>query len=464
MKHQTLFIVLMILSVFSCQKKETLAETTSEVNSYRVQLKENQAENVLNQKFGISMRAGWLDFVPSFLTDIPKADTLSIRFTSFLHQRKLNKLYKDGLLDSMEYPSNRIKKGVYVINGYRDNKQFVIIDANNNFSFKDDTVFNYDINFKHRLPKNVNLRDSISYITVTYDDFDGKGISKKKLKVKPLPKKISYHEFLTEDQLKKINKKQLNDIFDVRLFYQQDWEGVLALENRKYVIHVLEGLIGPRVSFYEGDPTTIVYNSDHRKYRIKDTLKLNGQFYRIDSITMVKDELFIRKLDIQAPQWGFLKGEKSVDFKFQNILEKERKMSDLLQDKEYVLVDFWGTWCAPCKALTPDLQQIHKNYGDFLNIVSLAYDKEKEPVLDYINKNNMDWEHIFLQGNAKNGKEKKPKLIKNFAIEAYPTFILIDKNLRIISRGVGKKGLQKVLEICTAVRANKEYQKKKANN
>ncbi len=445
MKH-LLQLGLLVLFI-SCQKKETANTTPPDPDSYQIQLKEQQAAQVLNQTFGISKSAGWLDKMPSFLTDIPEADTLEVRLTSFLGKRKLKKLYANGSLDSIKYPVDSVKRGVYVINGYRDEQQFIIIDANNNYSFKDDTVFYFNKDFKHRIAKESLLRDSIPFITVTYEDFDGEKLVEKRLKVKPLPEKIPYQEFLTKEQLKQIHPRQLNDIFSTKLFYQQDWEGILELEEKQYLVNVMDGLRGPSVFFYDTPRDSISIDRDKQNYRIKDSVKLGSHYYIIDSITSIKDELFIRKLDIKAPKWGYLAGEKSVDFEFQNIAGEERKISEVLQDKEYVLIDFWGTWCAPCKELTPDLVRMSKEYKDKLALMSVAYERKKEPLLKYIDKHQMEWEHIYLEGNAKSAKKGKPKLIKNFAIEGYPTFLLINKQLDIVYRGIGRPGLEKIEEV-----------------
>ena len=355
----------------------------------------------------------------------------------------MNDLYENGLLDSITYPIEGIQRKIYLVNGYADDKQFAVIDANNNHSFKDDQVFYYDKDFKVRLGKNVLLRDSIPFTTITYNDFDGKGISKKQLKIKLLPVKIPYKELFPEGIPKEITESQITDIFDIMVFRQKDWRGILNIEQQKYVVNTTELFRQPEIAFYKQGH----HVANQGYYKLKDSVKLGNSYYVIDSITPIWDTLFIRKLDIKAPKWGYLKGEKSVDFTFQNIDGQEKKISDLLKDKEYVLIDFWGTWCGPCKELTPDLVRMSKEYDDKLSLLSVAYDKKKEPLSKYIAKHKMEWEHVFVKGNAKSGTEKKPTLVKNFAIEAYPTFILINRELEIVYRDTGRPGLEKIEKI-----------------
>ena len=433
--------------LISCQKKETATTTTTDPDNYQIQLQEQQAEQVLNQAGGVARPTAWLNGTPSFLKDIPEADTLEVRMARFLDTRKLKELYANGNLDSIKHPIDSIKRGVYVVNGYRDEQQFVVIDANNNYTFKDDTVFYFNKDFKHRIPKNPLLRDSIPFITVMYEDFDGEELIEKTMKVKPLPEKLPYEEFLNKEQLQRMPPRQLNDIFVTKLFYQQDWEGQLQLEDKNYVVNVVKGFRGPKVQFYEGPRDAITIDPQHQGYTVKDSIKLGNAYYVLDSITPKSDQLFIRKLDIEAPKWGYRTGETTVDFAFENIDAEQKKVSELFDGREYVLIDFWGTWCGPCTALTPDLVRMFQEYENKMALLSIAFDQKKEPVVAYIAKNNMAWEHMYIEGYGNKNIKEKHQLIKNFDIEGYPTFILLNSKLEIVHRGTGKPALDKIEEM-----------------
>ncbi len=439
-----LLLLCLFAMLISCQNKETAIATPTDPDSYQIQLQEQQAEQVLNQKFGTAKPAAWLDERPSFLKDFPEADTLEVRLTRFLGARKIKELYANGSLDSIKHPMDSIKRGVYVVNGYRDGQQFVVIDANNNYTFKDDTVFYFKNDFKHRIPKDPLLRDSIPFVTIVYQDFDGEQLIEKTMKVKPLPEKLPYEEFLNKEQLKQLPPRQLKDSFAVKLFYQQDWEGQLQLEDKDYVVNVMKWFQGSKVQFYEGPREAITIDPQNQGYTIKDSIKLGNAYYILDSLTPKKDQLFIRKLDIEAPKWGYRTGETTVDFAFENIDAEQKKVSELFDGKEYVLIDFWGTWCGPCTALTPDLVRMSQEYENKMALLSIAFDQKKEPLVAYIAKNNMAWEHVFVEGYAKANMKEKPRLIKNFAVEGYPTFILLNSKLEIVHRGTGKPALDKI--------------------
>ena len=455
----TIFSLITItLLMFNCKGEQKINKVNNQERSdiQVIDLKPREGSDGPFRRVIIGTSA--IDSFPSFLKGIPAYDTVRLQQSIFFSKRDLDQLYANNQLDSTKYPRKSIKRGVYLINGYHENKQFIIVDGNNDYDFSNDEIFWYDPKVKEQLPYNLELRNSLPNVIVTYDDYNGNEIFKNKITIKPLPWKIPYNE--------KIGEKFLKDIYQVRLEYNKYWVGNFLVDDSiAYKLAINRSAFGPDILFQKREKDFAFVSSQYSEvYKLKDTVQLKDHYYRIDSVTMSYEKLFLRKLSIISPVWGYRRNETTVNFNYTNIKGNQRVLKDLLHDKDFVLLDYWGTWCAPCKELTPSLKEIHEKYGDFTNILSLAYDKEKLPVQNYISKNSLEWEHIFLQGDAKNGKIKQPELIEKFSIKAYPTFILIDKNLKIVTRGIGKKGLDSVLEILITMRAAKEFQKKKANN
>lgn len=50
--------------------------------------------------------------------------------------------------------------------------------------------------------------------------------------------------------------------------------------------------------------------------------------------------------------------------------------NDVLNSEKPVLVDFWATWCGPCRMLAPELQKLDKDYGEKLTIGKINVDEE----------------------------------------------------------------------------------------
>ncbi len=86
-----------------------------------------------------------------------------------------------------------------------------------------------------------------------------------------------------------------------------------------------------------------------------------------------------------------------------------------------VLLDFWGTWCPPCLAATPDLVKLQRKFaGDGFLMVGVSSDQasQETAVREYVAKNKMDWpQNIDLTRQVHNA----------FQVRVFPTYIVIDR-------------------------------------
>ncbi|MES2650977.1 MAG: TlpA disulfide reductase family protein [Bacteroidota bacterium] len=99
---------------------------------------------------------------------------------------------------------------------------------------------------------------------------------------------------------------------------------------------------------------------------------------------------------------------------------------------KYVLLDFWGSWCVPCRESHPHLKDLYAKYKNKgFEIIGIAYEKGekgKEDWLKAIKADQLPWINI-LNNDV---KDKYQDLISLFAIKSYPTKILIDPRGKII--------------------------------
>ncbi len=100
-------------------------------------------------------------------------------------------------------------------------------------------------------------------------------------------------------------------------------------------------------------------------------------------------------------------------------LSGQRIALDDLQGK-VVLLDFWATWCEPCREALPHMREISKKFqGEPLVIVSVSLDSDEQKWKDYVEKNEMTWV------NYRDGGFTGP-VSKLFAVEAIPHTFTID--------------------------------------
>lgn len=135
---------------------------------------------------------------------------------------------------------------------------------------------------------------------------------------------------------------------------------------------------------------------------------------------------------------GILLGEEAANFSATDINGKTVELNGY-KDK-VILLDFWATWCGPCRREIPNLVDIKKNYAnDPFEIVSIAL--ERGPEADakaFVEKYGMNWVHII-------DNNKGREIANQYKIMYIPTMYII-KNGKILATGLRGEALKTKLK------------------
>jgi len=146
--------------------------------------------------------------------------------------------------------------------------------------------------------------------------------------------------------------------------------------------------------------------------------------------------LYKRKLDTELKTNV---GMKALDIK---LPDQDGKDVSLSSTRGHVtLLDFWASWCGPCRRENPNVVKAYTHYHDKgFDIYSVSLDQNKKAWLDAIRKDSLTWTHV---SDLKGWKSSAALL---YGVQGIPANVLIDRDGTILAKNLREDELEKKLE------------------
>ncbi len=153
-----------------------------------------------------------------------------------------------------------------------------------------------------------------------------------------------------------------------------------------------------------------------------------------------RDEVEAALKPKNSPKMAFI-GQQYTDLEMADPDGKIHKISELVGEGKYVLVDFWASWCGPCRAEMPNvLEAYNKFHAKGFEVIGVSFDQKKEAWVKAVEQLQMPW----LQISDLKGWQCAAAPI--YKIDGIPDNILIDPQGKIIDRGLRGKALHTRLQ------------------
>ena len=133
-------------------------------------------------------------------------------------------------------------------------------------------------------------------------------------------------------------------------------------------------------------------------------------------------------------------GKEAQDIEMENPDGEIIKLSDY--KGKVVLIDFWASWCGPCRKENPHVVKLYEKYkDDGFDVFSVSLDKDKKRWVSAIEKDNLTWEaHVSdLKGWSNTAA-------KQYQVSSIPFTVLIDKEGKIINTRLRGEQLERTLQ------------------
>lgn len=125
----------------------------------------------------------------------------------------------------------------------------------------------------------------------------------------------------------------------------------------------------------------------------------------------------------------FMRGQQFADFVAVDPDGTSHNFSAHAGKGKYTMVDFWASWCGPCRAAIPHVRELHEKYGDKLNIIAASVDEDDAAWRKAMDQEKMAWTQLRVP------KENFKDVTTAYHFSGIPFMVLVDGDGKIVFAG-----------------------------
>ncbi|MEA5259414.1 TlpA disulfide reductase family protein [Arcicella aquatica] len=311
----------------------------------------------------------------------------------------------------------------FFIGEINKNKRVIIADINRNSDFRDDTPYYIegDFSLKSKDIKDEKILKQLPVIAVKYEFDNGQKTQwiKTIVKLNPFKTGATYGNPIEDDLYLMIEHFYFN-------------KGSFKVNGEEYV--VVSSNTSISAEFNESKTSLFFFKKEDYKQTLKpnvnlisfkayDSLRLGNVNFYISKISLAGDTLYMRST---------IKSKHIIGIQVGNYITNSLYFDNIEKDK-YLLIDFWGTWCAPCIENLPELKKIYEKLDKTkIQLLSIASDSDSLGVNKIIKKYDMSWLN-------KSENYQDNGFVKKLRVNTFPSIILASPTGQILERKIGSK-------------------------
>ncbi|HVN82859.1 MAG TPA: TlpA disulfide reductase family protein, partial [Terriglobia bacterium] len=201
---------------------------------------------------------------------------------------------------------------------------------------------------------------------------------------------------------------------------ERDYPRTLWIEKERYL--VLKEISGTRSESPDFDGTL-----ETRQTLVLSLAKINEELPK--GLFVFQPPAGTREIQfssIRQPRRRSLEGEIAKDFTLKDLKGDSVSLKSLRG--KVVLLNFWATWCGPCRIELPQIDRLLMEYGDQGLVVLGITDESPETALRFLVKNQISFSSLT---------DPEQEVAVQYQVRAIPTIFLIGRDGRIVYQGIG---------------------------